>query len=1022
MPENIWTWWSRLESKFMPAHARDAGLLTFWRERILMVIFLSAVFLGPLALVPSLTLAFFESKLGVAGLDFLAYAAAVFLLLKRDAPLRFRAWFAYGMFYILGVGLILILGPNGAGYIWLFGASVLAGSMVNFRAAVWTLVVNFVTLLGIGGLIYYGRFSWADKIDNVIKVWMVMSVNFILINAIVTLATAIILRGLENALVNEYSISHDLRLSEEKHRTILESIEEGYYEVDLAGSFLFFNPGLCKILGYTKAELSGKNYREILTEKTAQIAYEKFSDVYRTGEPSKVADWIMIKKDGSECAVEASISLIKDLNDKPAGFRGVARDVTENLRLLEADQKRQLAEAASLAKSDFLARMSHEIRTPLNAVVGMAELASNEKMNQNLKKIIETITSESNALVALVNRILDFSKIEAQKMELEEFPFDLGYLLEDIADSMGLEAYKKGLEFILHINPEIPVQVKGDPGRIRQVLTNLIGNAIKFTSEGEVFVKAELETRTDEKAIIKFHIQDTGIGIPEEKRGLIFEAFTQADDSTTRKYGGTGLGTTISKKIVELMGGEIGLESREGCGSIFWFTVVLALQQVKRVPVISPEYDIVGKKILVIENNLSYREVIQSYLLSWGGIVDTAPNIEEAIRYLESQSSQGEKPALIVMDLNLPSLIDLDLAGSLKRSPLMKGIPLIVLTNVGRMGDGKKCRELGIDGYLAKPVRRDDLCKVVRVVLGLARQDLPDQDSQLVTRHFASELNRSNISILLVEDYPANQFIAMEHLTSDGYRVALAENGQKAVEAFRKKTFDLVFMDIQMPIMDGYEATKQIRALEAENAGEGNGDGSKKERCPIIAMTAHAFNGYREKCLEADMDDYITKPISKKELLEIAARWSPSARRLEQGNDSTYNLDAPCRKTAMREEPASNTTSAPPLDIEAVVEEFMGKRELVIKIAGNFADTVQGQLVAIQKALHENNMHAIASEAHAIKGGAANLTAEKLSEAAAALEDAARSENADIVAGLAENLSEKFHILKDFLKNKGFLN
>ena len=528
----------------------------------------------------------------------------------------------------------------------------------------------------------------------------------------------------------------ELMKSEEKHRTILENIEDGYYEVDLAGNLTFFNDATCRITGYSGDELMGMNNREYTEEKNASKLYREYNKIYETGIPTKRLDWEIVKKDGTTGSLETSISLITGSGGQPIGFRGIIRDVAERKELERAIlKKKNSAEEATKAKSQFLANMSHEIRTPLNGIIGMAELALDTELDDNQKNIFQTINAEAGALQDVINDILDFSKIEAGKFRIENIPFDLRVTVEDVANSFAHRAEQKGLNYISFLPPNVPPRLIGDPARLRQIMVNLIGNALKFTHKGELYFKGEFIEELEDRVKIRFSIKDTGIGIPKDRQSTIFESFTQADGSTTRKHGGTGLGTTISKQLAEMMGGEIGFESEEGKGSTFWFTALF------------------GKR-------------------------------------------EGNE--------QIPATPD------------------------------------------------------------------------LVTGYSVAEDYQKEIRILLVEDYPTNQQVAMRHLSRAGYQVDLAEDGSQAVKAYKRKNYNLIFMDIQMPIMDGFAATQEIREIETRNLEQSTiiNQQSSIQKVPIIAMTAHAVKGFRERCLKAGMDGYIPKPVKRKELLAIAEKWT----------------------------------------------------------------------------------------------------------------------------------------------------
>jgi len=654
-----------------------------------------------------------------------------------------------------------------------------------------------------------------------------------------------------------------LRESEEKHRTILESIEDGYFEVDTAGNFTFFNDSMCRILGYSKDELMGMNNREYMDQENAKNVYEVFNRVYTTGKPTKGFDWEFIRKGGEKRYVETSVSLMKDAEGQPVGFRGILRDITDRKRAEEALHKAKVAEEGSKAKSEFLAKMSHEIRTPLNGVIGMTELAMDTELDDNQRDILHTINTEANSLLGLINDILDFSKIEAGKLELEEIPFDLRGMIEDVANTIALRAEQKGLEFISYLSPDVPSRLIGDPGRLRQILMNLAGNALKFTNKGEIFIRAEMTEELGEKVKIRFLVKDTGIGIPKDKQRVIFESFTQADGSTTRRYGGTGLGITISKQLVELMGGEIGVESEEGKGSTFSFTVIFTKQTGQEPIIAKGEVDLRDLRVLVIDDNQTNRYILMEYLRAWGCLPVEVTGGKEALSILKDSISSKGPFSLILTDIQMPQMSGFDLARKIRKIKALKETPIIALTSAGRRGDGKLCADIGIEGYLTKPIRRDDLHMAIISVLGLSRARV-DALPRLVTRHTLAEEGRKDVHILLAEDYPTNQQVAIRHLSKAGYQVDLAENGNQAVEAYRRKAYDLILMDIQMPLMDGYEATREIRKLETQPLNP----------LPIIAMTAHAMKGVRERCLEAGMDDYIAKPLSRKKLLAMVDKWS----------------------------------------------------------------------------------------------------------------------------------------------------
>jgi two-component system sensor histidine kinase/response regulator len=806
-----------------------------------------------------------------------------------------------------------------------------------------------------------------------------------------------------------------LRKSEERYRNILENIEEGYYEVDIAGNFTFFNDSIPKMLGYSKKELMGMSNRQYTDKETAERVFRTYNKVYTTGKPTKGLEHEFIRKDGTKGHIESSISLLRDAEGKPIGFRGIARDVSERKQAEALEQEKIKAEASNRAKSEFLAKMSHEMRAPLSGIIGMTELAMDTELDDNQRNILHILNTEANSLHGLINKILDFSKIEAGKLELEEIPFDLRVTIEDVAGSIAVRAEQKGLEFMCFFSPYVPYRLIGDPGRLRQVLTNLSDNALKFTHEGEIFIKGELAEELGEKVKIRFLVKDTGIGIPKEKQAAIFESFTQADGSTTRTYGGTGLGTTISKQLAELMGGEIGVESEEGKGSTFYFTAVFRKQKAAKT-LLRQEPDLNNLRVLVVDDNQTNRYILTEYLRSWGCIPVEAPGGKEAL-------------CLILTDIQMPQMSGFDLAREIREIKDLKEVPIIALSSAGRRGDGKICTDIGVEGYLTKPIRRDDLHMAILSVLGLSKEKEAESSPRLVTRHSIAEVSRGEVQILLAEDYPTSQQVALRHLEGAGYQVDLAENGRQAVEAYKRKGYDLILMDIQMPVMDGYEATKAIRDVEKSivtgHSSVGRQSTNDKwqmtngrsiaTRVPIVAMTAHALKGYRERCLEAGMDDYIAKPLRRKELVTMVDKWSKSnddcRLSIVDSGIETPNLRCITTRNSQSKEDA-------PMNFEVAIQEFEGDKEFLMEVMDGFMEKVRTQIPTIHQAISDGDTETVRREAHSIKGGAANLSAKKLSGIALELENIGRSGILEGGSEVLQRLEGEFSRLEGYVKSR----
>jgi two-component system, sensor histidine kinase and response regulator len=618
---------------------------------------------------------------------------------------------------------------------------------------------------------------------------------------------------------------------------------------DAGGNIIEWSPGAEKMFAWTRNDVLGKNIDDVVIKPEFKDEAVQRSLMTLAGQRSAPAEAIRHRRDGTPLNVIVSSSPIVVGNDSVGGM-AVYTDITELKRAMAA------AEDANRAKSEFLANMSHEIRTPMNGIFGMTEMALETDLTPVQREYLEAVKTSADALMNVINDILDFSKIEANKIDIETIPFNLRDTVHAIVSGMSLMAEKKGLEIVYQIPPAAPNGVTGDPGRLRQILTNLLSNAIKFTNKGEVAVTVDVESRTDDRVRLRFGVRDTGIGIPPEKRQMIFEPFTQADSSTTRIYGGTGLGLAITKQLVELMGGTIGVESAPDGGSTFFFSIPLGLQtKTEEETAPARVNDLKNLPVLVVDDNAANRKILFDMLTHWGLKPTSAESAAHALGLLRNANTLGVPFKLIITDANMPEMDGFMLAAEIKKDANFGSPVIMMLSSSGFRGDSARCRKLGLTAYLTKPVKQSLLFDAILLALGTTSEKRGE--APLITRHSILQ-TRARFSILLAEDNVINQKLAVRILENRGHRVTVVGNGEEVLAALDQGSFDVVLMDVQMPNMDGFQATAEIRLRERTTG----------DHLPIVAMTAHAMAGDREKCLNAGMDDYVAKPLKALDLLK----------------------------------------------------------------------------------------------------------------------------------------------------------
>jgi PAS domain S-box-containing protein len=742
----------------------------------------------------------------------------------------------------------------------------------------------------------------------------------------------------------------EARLSEQLHlvEELIEAIPLPMYLKDVEGRYIRLNRAFELFFSTRREDYIGRTMHDLLTPQDAVLHALKDQELM-LNPGTQTYEAVVHGRDGIRHDAIYRKAALTQLDGTVYGLLGVIIDITDRKQAeSEVLLAKEAAEAASRAKSEFLANMSHEIRTPMNGIIGMTDLALDTPLSDEQREYMSIVKSSAEALLTIINDILDFSKIEAGKLLVEHISFGLPRVVTETLKTLALRAHEKNIELVCEVLPEVPAHVFGDPSRIRQVLINLVGNAIKFTEKGEISLRVGLISRTEQEASVHFAVRDTGIGIAPENQQLIFDAFSQEDSSTTRRYGGTGLGLSISRRLVGLMGGDMWLESELGKGSTFHFSIQLQVDEFP--PEACPSnVRINGRRVLVVDNNETNRRVMAGMLATWGItpiLADSGP-----AAYTQLQNSE-QAIDCILLDAHMPEMDGYQLA-ALLRQDFQAVPPMLMLSSGAMRGDAQRCQEVGIAGFFAKPISSEELLAALYRVFDSTAKPPAQPPGQLVTRHSLRE-QQPALAVLLVEDHPVNQKLAIGLLEKWGHQPVLANNGQEAVVLYAERSFDVILMDIQMPVMNGIEASTRIRHYEKQ-AG--------LPRTPIIAMTASAMQGDREDCLAAGMDDYIAKPIKARELL-----------------DKLLALGGSKEKRS----PAAAT-----FDYATALQQ--ADRHTIEMIAGIFLDTWKGNIKRLRTGTAEANAQRVERTAHSLHGLLAGFNAEPARRLAGEIEQRARN-------------------------------
>jgi PAS domain S-box-containing protein len=849
---------------------------------------------------------------------------------------------------------------------------------------------------------------------------------FLMISALILLVIWFVIQKLINRI---FTSQENLQQSEERYRSLVEKANDAIISLNPEGQIVAWNAYAERIFGYTTEEIIGKPFTTVLPQRYHAAQQQFLEKAFRVGKavlPDKSVDGFGLRKDGTEIPVEQSFSLwmsdhgmlstiiLRNITDRKEVEKYLeAKVATRTSDLMEANKKladsitelnkaKKDAEAANAAKSDFLARMSHEIRTPMNGVLGMAELLLNSDLTHKQRKLTQTLHNSGETLLCILNDILDFSKIESGKLAFENINFNLRDIIEEALELMAERAHSKGVEVLCHVPPELPVALKGDPVRLRQVFINLIGNAVKFTEKGEIVINVTpLEVKEDDVKY-SFAIKDTGIGIGEEQKALIFDPFVQADNSTRRKYGGTGLGLAIVKQLVELMGGTISIDSAPGKGTLFTFTACFKRQPLKNKTVFDQHQLLEALNVLIVDDNATNRLILHEQLESWSLKNESAENGRTALEMLRSAAVNGEGYDIAIIDMQMPAMDGLELARAIKQDLSIASTQLVMLSSLGLYINIDNAHEIGLEHILTKPVRQSYLFNCLVTIVENSKYGICKAYDSKINCQTNSE--QFNCRILVAEDNVVNQQVILGMLKHLGCTAEVVHDGCSALQELDKKSYDVILMDCQMPHIDGFEATRIIREREQQSANNGSAP-----HIPIIALTANAMEGARDECLAAGMDDYLAKPFSITQLHALLNTWLPNTAKNEVEVNKSHDGEFPMLDSANMQQVDKDDS---PIDKSALYRikavQQPGKPDLVEKIINLYINDAQSLCHNIHEAVGKGDPQALSKAAHSLKSSSANVGALKLANLCKELETLGRANSIDNAQDIINQMDSEY--------------